>query len=75
MNKPKGRRRGGVYDDSELYINYSQEQLMIMIRTITRRTDKYRVADRRNDNKCVKIVAGKFPDKDKPKIQFVLKRS
>ena len=75
MNKPKERRRGGVYDDSELYINHSREQLMIMIRTITKRTDKYRLADRRNDNKCVKIVAGKFPDKDKPKIQFVLKRS
>lgn len=27
----KKKRRGGVYDDSEVYINYSRKQLMIML--------------------------------------------
>ena len=47
MNKPKEKRRGGVYDDSEVYINYSRKQLMIMLRLMKRRTAKYRMADRR----------------------------
>lgn len=28
-----------------------------------------------NDNKCVKIVADKFLDKERPRIEFVLKRA
>lgn len=47
MDGPKKKRRGGVYDDSEVYIDYSRKRLMIMIRMITRRTAKYRMADRR----------------------------
>jgi Holliday junction resolvase RusA-like endonuclease len=26
----------------------------------------------RNDNKCVKIVAGKYPDKERPRIEFLI---
>ena len=47
MDGPKKKRRGGVYDDSEVYINYSRKQLMIMLRLMKRRTAKYRMADRR----------------------------
>jgi Holliday junction resolvase RusA-like endonuclease len=28
----------------------------------------------RNDNKCVKIVARKFLDKEKPRVEFILKK-
>lgn len=33
-----------------------------------------RVKAIRNDNKCVKIVAEKFLDKEKPRIEFELRR-
>ena len=47
MDGPKKKRRGGVYDDSEVYINYSRKQLMIMLRLMKRRTAKYRMSYRR----------------------------
>jgi hypothetical protein len=32
--QPKEKRRGGVQDDSEIYINYTRKQLMGLMRRI-----------------------------------------
>ena len=52
MSKEHEKRRGGRFDYSEIYLNYSRRELMLMLRRIERRcinrrfikqkVDKYR---------------------------------
>lgn len=45
MRKPR-RKRGGVYVYSELYINHTIRELMIMLKRIERQSARYRISDK-----------------------------
>jgi len=42
LKEPK-KRRGGRIDSSEMYLNYSRRELMVMLRRIERRCIRYRL--------------------------------
>lgn len=42
MSKEHEKRRGGRIDSSEMYLNYSRRELMLMLRRIERRCIKRR---------------------------------
>ena len=49
MTRPKEKRRGGVFDDSVIYINYSREELIKLLMYGEKKVDSDDTEDRDYD--------------------------
>jgi hypothetical protein len=53
MRKPR-KKRGGIYVYSELYINYTIRELVVMLKRIERQSAKYQISDKNDSPDKVK---------------------